>query len=94
MREMDPEEIMADSRAVEQLILHPAWAVVVKRLGFAIEEATEGLIHSNLQMEAAQGYRHRVLAFRELLDLPALIREQAKDASAHVSEGEPPTEGE
>ena len=88
MTEMTPDEVLADERAIEQLILHPGWEVVVKRLKFGIEDATERLIHSNLQMEQAQGWRHRILAFKELLDLPALIREQAKDASATKRESE------
>ncbi len=85
---MTREEIESDLRQVRQLVDHPGWAIVKKRLTWGIEEFIERLLVSSITLDQAQGFRQRVLAYRELLDLPALLEQQSKDASASEGESE------
>ena len=63
------------------------------RLTFGIEGFIEGLLSPDITPERANWYRQRVLAYRELLDLPALIRKQAKDALVNADSSDSVTEG-
>ena len=90
----DLEQIELDAILIEQIVQSPAWEAITRRLTIGIEEFIERLLVSNITQDQAQAFRQRVLAYRELLDLPALIRQQAKDASATVGESDTTTEDE
>jgi hypothetical protein len=90
----DLEQIEIDARLIEQVVQNPAWEVINRRLNFGIESFIEGLLSTKITPDEANWYRQRVLAYRELLDLPTLIRKQAKDALASVGSGEEATDPE
>lgn len=91
------EELELDARLVEQVVQSPAWEVITRRLGYAIERHTAMIIDvSQLDLGQTQALRQRIASYRELLDLPRYIREEIKkmhsSAPATVGEGEPGTE--
>ena len=70
------EELTMERSGIQQLMQHPSWAIFQKRIGYGLANYTELLLTSNLDHDRTQAARERVLAYRELLNLPGLIDEQ------------------
>jgi hypothetical protein len=81
------EELEKDALDIAQLAMADAWGVIRKRLGWGIQTHLELLLTPGLDPLKAEHFRQRVLAYRELLDLPELIRKQAQEI-APISDGE------
>lgn len=81
------EALQMEKAAIEQLMQHHGWAVFQKRIGYGIENYTELLLTSNLDQNRTQAARERVLAYRELLNLPVLIAEQIEQLEKQSTEG-------
>ncbi len=78
---MTPEEqIAVDMADIEQVTLSPAWKVVTRRLQDAIDSFTDSTMKAPLH--DVERLRQRVLAYKELLDLPATIADQFKEMKA------------
>lgn len=89
----EQEQIEMDARLIEQVMLSPAWEVITRRIGYGVETFTDLVLIPGLDPLKTEAFRARVIAYKELLDLPALIRSQIKqNAPANDSEGDTPTE--
>lgn len=77
-REQQLEALTMEKSNIEQLMAMSQWKTFAIRLGWGIETYTELLLTSNLDHDRTQAARERVLAYRELQNLPGLIDEQIK----------------
>lgn len=95
--ELSLADLEADLRAIVQIEQHPAWDVVRRRVADAVLNYTDMIVSvSQLDLAQTQALRQRIQAYKELLDLPRLIKEQVQkkrqDSPANDGDGETPTE--
>ena len=98
MVDLTPEqELEQDLRLIEQVVLNPAWAVVMKRLNNAYDYFVDRMMDVEVSLEDSRRFRERALAFKTLLDLPAWIREEnkkiPKPPQDFPDDGEQPDDG-
>ena len=81
---MTPEEqLQVDLQEMEQVCLHPGWKVVERRVQGAIDSFNEALLLAPLP--EVERIRQRILAYKELLELPKTILDQFKEKAAQDS---------
>lgn len=85
-REQALERLTMERSAIQQLMATPQWQVFEKRIGYGIKTYNEILLTSFLDYDKTQAVRERVLAYRELRDLPGLIDEEIKQLESNPTE--------
>jgi hypothetical protein len=85
--EQQLERLTMERAAIQQLMAHPSWKVFDNRLRIGEANYLDYLLASGMDHDKTQAMRERVLAYRELLNLPGFIDEEIKRIEKESTEG-------
>lgn len=83
------EQLTVDMQQIEQVTLHQGWRVVVRRIEAAIAAHMDAILVAPVTEK--EKLCQKVLAYKELLDLPGDIAQQFKEMTV-VSTDTPPAD--